>query len=71
LAEKESIEFTPFTFRYLRHRHAVHSLKNGYGSIYDLRARLGHTLVKTTEIYLQYLTPEEAQTAKLGGLREA
>jgi integrase/recombinase XerD len=65
-AEKEGIEFTPFTFHHLRHWHAVHFLKNGYGSIYDLQARLGHTSVKTTEIYLQYLTPEEAQTAKFG-----
>jgi integrase len=34
--------------------------------VYDLQARLGHTSVKTTEIYLQYLTPEEVQTAKFG-----
>jgi hypothetical protein len=38
----------------------------GYGSIYALQARFGHTSVKTTEIYLQYLTPEEAQAAKFG-----
>lgn len=65
-ADKEGIEFTPFTFHHLRHWHAVHFLKNAYGTIYDLQARLGHTSVKTTEIYLQYLTPEETQAAKFG-----
>ncbi|HVZ53562.1 MAG TPA: tyrosine-type recombinase/integrase, partial [Pseudolabrys sp.] len=66
LAKKEGIEFTPFTFHHLRHWHAVHYLKNGYGTIYDLQGRLGHTSVKTTEVYLAYLTPEEVQAAKYG-----
>ncbi len=38
-------------------------LKDGR-SIYDLQARLGHTSIKTTEIYLKYLTPEEGRIAK-------
>ncbi|MGB1230598.1 MAG: tyrosine-type recombinase/integrase, partial [Holosporaceae bacterium] len=53
----------PFRFHDLRHRYAVDYLKNG-GSIYTLKGLLGHTSVKTTEGYLAYLTPEEAEAAK-------
>jgi replicative DNA helicase len=35
-------------------------------AIYILQQRLGHTSVKTTEIYLAYLTPEEKQHAMFG-----
>ena len=59
--------FRPFRFHDLRHRHAVDWLKAGR-SIYDLRDRLGHTSVKTTEIYLNFLTPEEKR-APLCALR--
>lgn len=55
-------DFRPFRFHDLRHRHAVDWLKAGR-SIYDLQKRLGHTSVKTTEIYLVHLTPEEARAA--------
>lgn len=58
-------DFRPFRFHDLRHRHAVDWLKGG-GSIYDLQHRLGHASIKTTEIYLQYLTPEEARRVKYG-----
>jgi integrase/recombinase XerD len=51
-----------FSFHDLRHLHAVEWLQSGR-SIYDLQQRLGHTSVKTTEIYLQFLTPEEKRTA--------
>ena len=51
-AERHGIEFRPFTFHHLRHKHAVDYLKDGWGTIYDLQGRLGHTSVKTTEIYL-------------------
>lgn len=56
-------DFRDFTFHHLRHRFAVDYLKAG-GSIYDLQIHLGHTSVKTTEIYLAFLTPEEARRAK-------
>ena len=56
-------DFRLFTFHHLRHRHAVDWLKSGR-SIYDLQQRLGHTSVKTTEIYLDYLTPDEARAVK-------
>jgi hypothetical protein len=41
----------------------VQWLKDG-GSIYDLQARLDHSSIKTTEIYLKYLTPEKGRVAK-------
>ena len=65
-AKEHGIEFRPFTFHHLRHKHAVDYLKDGWGTIYDLQGRLGHTSVKTTEVYLEYLTPAEAQAAKFG-----
>jgi integrase/recombinase XerD len=64
-ANENGAEFQRFRFHDLRHRHAVDWLKSGR-DIYALQHRLGHTSVKTTEIYLQYLTPDEAQIAKTG-----
>jgi integrase/recombinase XerD len=52
----------------LRHLHAVNWLKDGR-SIYDLQKRLGHTSIKTTEGYLQFLTAEEELIVK--GLKPA
>jgi integrase/recombinase XerD len=60
---ENGVGFHPFRFHDLRHLHAVQWLKDGR-SIYDLQARLGHTSIKTTEIYLKYLTPEEGRIAK-------
>jgi integrase/recombinase XerD len=64
-AVADGIEFRRFAFHHLRHRHAVDWLKSGR-DIYTLQGRLGHTSVKTTEMYLAYLTPAEAQAAKFG-----
>lgn len=64
-AQEDEREFRPFTFHHLRHRYAVDYLKAG-GNIYDLQQLLGHTSVKTTEIYLAYLTPAEQRAAKFG-----
>jgi integrase/recombinase XerD len=47
----------------LRHLHAVEWLRSGR-SIYELQHRLGHSSIKTTEMYLKYLTPEEAARGK-------
>jgi integrase/recombinase XerD len=57
-------EFRRFRFHDLRHRFAVDFLKDRLGSIHDLQMHLGHSSVKTTEMYLKYLTPEEARAAK-------
>lgn len=65
-AKEAGVPFQRFRFHDLRHRHAVDFLKDSHGTIYDLQGRLGHSSVKTTEIYLDYLTPAEAQSAKFG-----
>jgi integrase/recombinase XerD len=62
-ARESGIDFRPFRFHDLRHYHAVTWLKDGR-SIYDLQARLGHKSIKTTEMYLRYLTPDEERAAK-------
>lgn len=62
-AKKEKREFGRFRFHDLRHLFAVESLRDGM-SIYRLSQHLGHTSVKTTEIYLAFLTPEEVARAK-------
>ena len=62
-AKKSGRAFKPFRFHDLRHLFAVEYLRGG-GGIYKLQQTLGHSSVKTTEIYLQYLTPEEAARAK-------
>lgn len=64
-------DFRPMTFHHLRHRYAVDYLKRREGSIYDLQQQLGHTSVATTEIYLKFLTPEEARAAKFAAIAQA
>lgn len=54
-----------FRFHDLRHWFAVDYLRAG-GSIYDLQQILGHASIKTTELYLDFLTPDEQRTAKHG-----
>ncbi len=56
--EAESIFFTRFRIHDLRHAFAIRWLKAG-GDIYRLSRHLGHTSVKTTEIYLSALTADE------------
>lgn len=63
---KAHSDFRPFRFHDMRHYHAVEWLKAGR-SIYDLQHRLGHTSVKTTEVYLKYLTSAEQSIVKQGG----
>ncbi len=53
----------PFRFHDLRHLYAVEALRGGM-SIYRVSQHLGHTSVKTTEIYLTHLTPDEADLAR-------
>lgn len=55
----------PFRTHDLRHLYAVTYLQEG-GSLYDLQKILGHSSLTTTEMYLVFLTPEEAQHAKRG-----
>jgi integrase len=53
-AQKEGRDFRPFRCHDLRHRYAILELQNGR-DIYDLSRHLGHSSVKTTEIYLGYV----------------
>lgn len=64
-AQKDGREFRPFTFHHLRHFYAVMYLKNG-GNIYALQQHLNHKSITTTELYLKFLTSEEAMAAKHG-----
>jgi integrase/recombinase XerD len=64
-AQAEGREFRPMTFHHLRHFYAVWYLKNG-GNIYALQQHLNHKSITTTELYLAFLTPEEATAAKAG-----
>lgn len=65
-AKKAQRPYRRFRFHDLRHLFAVDYLRRGIGGIYDLQKVLGHTSIKTTEVYLDYLTPEEARTAQMG-----
>lgn len=71
-AEDEGVEFRRWRIHDLRHRFAVRWLKAG-GDIYRLSRHLGHTSVKTTEIYLDHLTEDELDAvrgvAQTGNLR--
>jgi integrase/recombinase XerD len=62
-AIKDGKDFRRFKFHDLRHWYAVDYLRRG-GSIYDCQQILGHESIKTTEVYLRYLTPAEQQIAK-------
>ncbi|HEX7852827.1 MAG TPA: site-specific integrase [Sphingobium sp.] len=62
-------DFVRFRFHDLRHLFAVRYLQDG-GSIYALQGLLGHTSIKTTEIYLAYLTPDQQQGARLGAAQK-
>ena len=55
--------FRRFRFHDLRHLFAVEFLRMRKGSLYELQQILGHASVKTTEGYLDHLTPDEKQTA--------
>jgi integrase/recombinase XerD len=69
-AKHNGVDFRPFTLHHIRHRHAVDWLKSGR-SLYDLKERLGHTRVSTTEIYLEYLTSDEKKVVMHGAATSA
>lgn len=65
-AAQQDADFKRFRFHDLRHNFAVRYLRTGQGSIYDLKEILGHESVKTTERYLDHLTPDERWAAMHG-----
>lgn len=70
-AAQQGTEFRAFRFHDLRHLFAVRYLREGRGSIYDLQQVLGHASIKTTERYLDHLTPSEKQAAIQGVAQNA
>lgn len=73
-AEREGRAFRRFTFHHLRHWFAVDYLRradslNGH-NIYALQKILGHRSIRTTEQYLDFLTPVEAERAKYGSAQK-
>jgi integrase/recombinase XerD len=56
--------FERFRLHDLRHIYAIDYLAHG-GNIYLLQQQLGHSSIRQTEEYLQYLSPEEQVRAKL------
>lgn len=70
-AAQEGGTFRRFRFHDLRHLFAVEYLREGRGSIYELQQVLGHASIKTTEGYLDHLTPEEKQRAIHGVAQNA
>jgi integrase/recombinase XerD len=70
-AEKAGKPYRRFRFHDIRHLFAVDYLRSGKGGIYDLQRILGHTSIKTTEVYLDYLTPEQAKAALVGVAQKA
>jgi integrase/recombinase XerD len=62
-AKREGQPFVRFRFHDLRHWFAVETLKRE-GRIYRLSKHMGHSSVKVTEAYLEFLTPEEADRAR-------
>lgn len=69
-AAQKAAHFTPFRFHDYRHLFAVEYLRHRRGSIYDLKELLGHASIKTTERYLEYLTPEEKKFAMHGAAQK-
>jgi len=63
-AQKDGTEFVGFRFHDMRHWYAVEYLRKPGSDIYTLQAHLRHTSVKTTEMYLEFLTPEQASAVK-------
>lgn len=64
-AKAEGWAYRRFRLHDLRHEYAIRWLEAGR-SIYTLQKHLGHTSVKTTEIYLDFVAPEAAAAAKEG-----
>lgn len=62
-AAREDRDFKRFRFHDLRHLFAVNYLRERRGGIYDLQKILGHKSVKTTELYLDHLSPAETRDA--------
>lgn len=70
-AAQQAIVLRRFRFHDLRHLFAVEYLRNRRGTIYELQQILGHASIKTTEQYLDHLTPDEKRAAIHGVVQNA
>lgn len=59
---KSHQRFIRFRFHDLRHMFAINYLRDG-GNVYHLQIEMGHSTIRQTEEYLQYLTAEEQVAA--------
>lgn len=64
-ANKKRRNEITFRFHDLRHLYAVEALHGGM-SLYKLQKQLGHTTIKITERYLEFVSPEEQEHAMRG-----
>jgi integrase/recombinase XerD len=64
--KKEGRAFRRLRRHDLGHLFAFEALRSGAMDIYTLSLHLGHTSVKSSEIYLAFLTPEQARAANHG-----
>jgi integrase len=64
-AKAKKRPFKRFRVHDLRHMFAIRWLQN-FGNIYKLQKHLGHTSVKTTEMYLEYVGEKEQEAARFG-----
>jgi integrase/recombinase XerD len=64
-AQRAGRPFQPFRLHDLRHEYAIRWVEAGR-SLYRLQKHLGHSSVRTTELYTQYISPEQAERAKHG-----
>ena len=70
-AAQQEKPFRRFRFHDLRHLFAVETLRSRRMSLYELQQVLGHASIRTTEGYLDHLTPEEKQAAIHGVTQKA
>jgi integrase/recombinase XerD len=63
-------QFVRFRFHDLRHNFAVRYLREQRGSLYDLQKLLGHRSIKTTEQYLEHLTPAQQRFVQSVGAQK-
>jgi integrase/recombinase XerD len=63
-------QFVRFRFHDLRHNFAVRYLREQTGSLHDLQKLLGHRSIKTTEQYLEHLTPAQQRIALSGEVQK-
>jgi integrase/recombinase XerD len=68
MAKESGVDFRPFTFHHLRHKHTIVWLRNG-GNICLLQQRLGHSSIKQAEESLKFVAPDQQRENTHGELK--